>query len=83
MQKFWETDSTAGIQPKHAKRLGILLSALNMADTAQDMDQPGFNLHPLKHNRKGEWSVWVNGNWRVVFRFEDGDAYVVKYEDYH
>ena len=47
------------------------------------MGLPGFGLHPLKGNRKGLWSVVVNGNWRVVFRLENGHAYVVDYLDYH
>ena len=47
------------------------------------MDIPGFNLHPLKGNRKGEWAVSVSGNWRITFKFQDGNAEVLNYEDYH
>ena len=47
------------------------------------MDVPGFRLHPLQGAERGRWSVWVNGNWRVTFAFEEGHAYVVDYEDYH
>ncbi len=47
------------------------------------MNQPTFRLHPLKGNRKGVWAVTVRANWRVTFRFEDGDAYDVDLEDYH
>lgn len=47
------------------------------------MNAPSLKLHPLKGNRKGIWSVWVSGNWRITFRFEKGDAYDVKLEDYH
>ena len=46
------------------------------------MDIPGFRLHRLKGARKGEWSIWVNGNWRITFHFQEGNAYVVNYEDY-
>ena len=46
-------------------------------------DAPGFRLHPLKGDRTGEWSVRVSGNWRVVFRFEDGEAVDVDLVDYH
>ena len=49
----------------------------------EDMDVPGFRLHPLKGQEKGRWSVWVNGNWRLTFEFKDGQAYVLDYEDYH
>jgi len=46
------------------------------------MDLPGFRLHPLKGNRKGFWAIDVSKNWRIVFRFEEGNVYVVDYEDY-
>ena len=55
-------------------------------DTAQvldDIDLPGFYLHPLKGNRSGIWSISVSGNWRVTFEFRDGNAYILNYEDYH
>jgi proteic killer suppression protein len=47
------------------------------------MDLPGYNLHQLKEQRKDCWSITVNGNWRMTFIFDDGDAYIVNYEDYH
>lgn len=81
--RFFETGSAAGIQPKHAKRLRMLLVALETAVTIDDMDVPIFRLHPLKGKEKGRWSVWVNGNWRVTFEFRDGHAHVLDYEDYH
>jgi toxin HigB-1 len=83
LQKFWETDSAAGIQAKHARRLHVLLTVIDSASTLQDLASPTFRLHPLKGNKKGFWSMTVNGNWRIVFRFENGDAYVVDYDDYH
>ena len=83
LKRFYESSSLAGIQPKHAKRLRILLVALDTAQVIGDMEVPGFNLHPLKGQGKGRWSVWVNGNWRLTFEFRDGHAYVLDYEDYH
>jgi len=83
LRRFYETGSVAGIQPKHAKRLRMLLAALDSAQTVADMDVPGFRLHPLKGEGKGRWSVWVNGNWRMTFEFRDGQAYLLDYEDYH
>ena len=47
------------------------------------MDLPSLRLHKLKGSRKGIWSVYVNGNWRVTFRFTGKDAEIVNYEDYH
>ena len=62
LRRFYESGSVAGIQPKHAKRLRMLLLALDTSQTIGDMEIPGFNLHPLKGQGKGRWSVWVNGN---------------------
>lgn len=59
------------------------LTALDTAATIEDMDIPGFHLHPLKGSRSGTWAIDVSGNWRLTFRFEDGHAYDLQYEDYH
>jgi proteic killer suppression protein len=83
LRKFFESGRTVGIQPLHAKRLRMQLTALETAQTIDDMNIPGFRLHPLKGNERGRWSIWVNGNWRITFEFHDGHAYVVDYEDYH
>ena len=83
LKKFYETGSTAGIQAKHAKKLRLLLAALDTAKMIDDMDLPGFSLHPLKGDRSRIWSISVSGNWRVTFKFEEGNAQIVNYEDYH
>jgi proteic killer suppression protein len=83
LRKFFESGSAAGIQPHHAKRLRVLLAALDTALNIEDMNVPGFRCHPLKGAQRGRWSVWVNGNWRLTFEFKDGHAYVLDYEDYH
>lgn len=59
------------------------LTALDTAKVLDDMDIPGFRLHPLKGGERGRWSIWVNGNWRLTFEFIDGDVHIVDYEDYH
>jgi proteic killer suppression protein len=83
LRRFYESGSVGGIQPKHANRLRMLLAALDSSQNINDMNVPGFRLHPLKGSDKGRWSVWVNGNWRSTFEFRDGQAYVLDYEDYH
>lgn len=83
LKKFFETGSAAGIQPHHAKRLHMLLAALDTAQSIEDMDIAGFRLHPVKGKDRGRWSIWVNGNWRLTFEFLDGHAHVLDYEDYH
>ena len=59
------------------------LAALDSAQVIEDVDLPGFRLHPLKGAQRGRWSITVNGNWRLTFEFRDGNAYVLDYEDYH
>lgn len=83
LRKYFESGSLAGIQPAHANRLKMQLAALDTAQVIEDMDIPGFRLHPLKGSERGRWSIWVNGNWRVTFKFENGNAFVLDYEDYH
>jgi len=83
LRTLFETGSTAGVQASHSKRLRFQLAALDTAHVIEDMDIPGFRLHPLKGAMKGRWSITVNGNWRITFEFKDGNAYVLDYEDYH
>jgi len=83
LRLFFETGSTAGIQNKHRERLRLQLAALNTAVVPEDMDLPGYRLHKLAGDRKQIWSITVNGNWRITFEFEHGNAYIVNYEDYH
>lgn len=83
LRRFFETGSVSGIQPQHATRLRIQLSALDTATVIDDMDLPGFRLHPLKGLAQGRWSIAINGNWRLTFEFREGHAHILDYEDYH
>ncbi len=83
LKKYFETGNTSGIQSKHERKLRMQLAAINTAMEIDDLNLPGFKLHPLKGNREGIWSITVNGNWRVTFEFIDGNAYILNYEDYH
>ncbi|MBK1700894.1 type II toxin-antitoxin system RelE/ParE family toxin [Thiococcus pfennigii] len=83
LERFFVTGSRAGIQARHAKRLRLTLALLDQARRVADLDAPGLRLHPLKGDRAGFWALTIQANWRVIFRFEDGDAYVVDYLDYH
>ena len=83
LQAFFETGSKAGIQPHHASKLARLLARLHVAKAVEDMNVPGWRLHPLVGSLAGHHSVVVNGNWRLTFRFDDGDAVLVDYQDYH
>lgn len=83
VQTFFETGSKAGIQPVHAKRLRLQLARLDGARSSADMALPGWRLHDLKGDLKGQWAVWVDKNWRLTFAFEGTDVVLVDYQDYH
>jgi len=83
IERFFRAGSLAGIQAAHAPRLARQLSALESAARPEDMNRPGWQWHPLKGARSGHWAVSVSGNWRLTFAFEDGDAVLVDYLDYH
>ena len=83
VERFFKSGSRAGIQAAHAPRLARQLSALDAATRPEDMNRPGWDWHPLKGDLCGHWSVSVNGNWRLTFVFENGDAILVDYQDYH
>ena len=83
LRRLFETGTASGVQASHAKRLRMQLAALDTARTIEDMDIPGFLLHPLKGELRGRWSITVNGNWRVTFRFVGTDVELVDYQDYH
>lgn len=83
LESFYLSGSTRGIQPAHRNRLLRILAALDAASSPNELNHPGFKLHALKGAMTGHWSVWVNGNWRVTFRFAGGDVDQVDYVDYH
>ncbi len=83
LRRLFETGSAAGIQPGHKQKLRIRLTALDTAACIEDMNTPGWRLHSLKGTRQGLSAIDVSRNWRIVFKFKDGNAYIVDYEDYH
>ena len=83
LQGFFERGRKKGVQAKHSDRLADILDLLDSADTIQVMNFPGSNLHLLYPKKDNIWAVSVSGNWRIVFKFEEGDAYTIDYKDYH
>ncbi len=83
LETLHRTDSARGVQAAHANKLRRILGLLDVAVEPGDIDLPSFKLHALKGDLKGHWSVWVNGNWRVTFRFIGTDVELVDYQDYH
>jgi len=83
IERFFQTGSKAGIQPKHAQKLSDQLTLLNLARRPEEMNIPSWQWHALKGDMAGHWSVSVNGNWRLTFTFRGEDAILVDYQDYH
>jgi toxin HigB-1 len=83
LEAFFRRGTKAAIQAHHAAKLRILLTALDYAKRPNDMNAPGWRFHALSGDRKEFFSVTVNGNWRIIFRFDGKDAELVDYLDYH
>jgi proteic killer suppression protein len=83
LKKFFESGSKTAIQAAHANKIGRVLDRLNSAMAAKDMNAPGYDFHALKGRLAGFYSVHVNGNWTIIFQFENGDAKNVDLVDYH
>lgn len=81
--RFYNVGSLSGIQARHARRLQLILTRLDASVCPEDMDLPGLHLHKLKGQLKDFYSVTVQANWRIIFRFESVNAYDVDYVDYH
>jgi toxin HigB-1 len=83
LQQLFERGSKRGIRPDHARKLAQILDLLDAADVPGEMNFAGSFLHSLKGDLKGFFAVRASGNWRVIFRMEQGDAFDVDYIDYH
>lgn len=83
LKRFYEHGDRSKLPPALIDRIEEILGLLDVAMTVRDMDLPQFRLHPLTGNRKGQWAVTVRANWRIVFRFDRGEAEDVDLADYH
>ena len=83
LERFYITGSRKGILPEHADKIARILDRLDASISPADMNLPGYRLHGLKGQDVGTWSVAVNANWRITFKFEGQNAVAVDYQDYH
>ena len=83
LRQLFEKGTAKGIRTDHVAKVENILAVLNRARKPSDMDLPGFGLHPLKGDLKNFWSVTVRANWRIIFRFEDGEVHDVDLLVYH
>ncbi len=83
LRSLYEKGQARRLDPHHVRRITLILTRLDASSTPEDMDLPGLRLHPLKGGLKGFWSVEVSGNWRIIFRFANGEPRDVDLIDYH
>jgi len=83
LRQLYDKGDRRKVLPAYADKIERIMARLDQAARPDDMDLPGYRLHPLKGSLAGFWSVTVSGNWRIVFRFEDGDVNDVDLIDYH
>lgn len=83
LKTFFFDGTHAGVRPDHAPRLRRQLARLDEAESAHDMNLPGWRCHALAGSLEGHHAVCVNGSWRLTFAFEGSHAVLVDYRDYH
>lgn len=83
LKRLYERDDASGIRPDLLDKVRTILAQLDDAEIIDDMRTPSFRLHALRGDLKGYWSVTVKANWRIVFKFVDGDASNIELLDYH
>jgi proteic killer suppression protein len=84
LQRLFDHADRSGVRQDQVVRLKRVLAILDVATRIEDVNQlPGMRLHPLKGDLAGIWSVSISGNWRVIFRFADGEVWDVDLVDYH
>ncbi|MCY3820203.1 MAG: type II toxin-antitoxin system RelE/ParE family toxin [Gammaproteobacteria bacterium] len=83
LRRFHERGDASRLNPAWVPRIRRVLALLDQATEPRHLAIPGFGLHPLKGRLRGHWGVSVSGNWRIVFRFEGGEAVEVRLIDYH
>ena len=83
LKRLYERGDRSGIRADLLETVERILTVLDSATAPQALDLPRYRLHPLKGELKGLWSVTVRANWRVIFRFEEGDVCDVELIDYH
>ena len=83
LRRFFETGDRSKLSPEMVERVALALLMIDEAEVIAELNRPGFRLHPLKGRLAGHWSITITGDWRITFRFVDGQALDVDFVDYH
>lgn len=83
LRLYYEKGDVSKLQPQHINKIKLILTRLDAAKSPEEMQVPGYNLHKLTGDLKDFWSVKVDKNYRIIFRFDDENVYDIDYIDYH
>jgi toxin HigB-1 len=83
LQRLYERGDRSRIHATLVEKVETALGLLDVAETPEAVNLPGYRLHPLRGDLRGFWSIRVSGNWRLIFRFDDRDVCDVDLVDYH
>lgn len=83
LKKFFQDDDASKLDANHVEKIREVMAALDAAANLADLNVPTFDTHALTGDRKGRYSIRVQGAWRVTFEFENGTAKRVDFENYH
>lgn len=83
LKRLYERGDATRLPADQVERVLLVLADLESAKGPGDMNVPGYRLHRLRGDLREFWSVSISGNWRIIFRLEDGDAYDLDFVDYH
>lgn len=83
LKRLYEKGDQSHVSSELLNRIEDIIARLDIAVVPPDLDLPGYGLHQLKGKLKGYWALKVSGNWRIIFRFRDGDAFDINLIDYH
>jgi proteic killer suppression protein len=83
LKLLWTKNDPSKLPTKQVKKIRNILMLLHAAEKIEDLTFPGAGLHLLNGDLKGYWSLTVTGNYRIIFKFDNGNAYLVDYLDYH
>lgn len=83
LEQLYLSGSTKGVNQEHVPKLLRVMKSLDYARSINDLNVPGFRTHRLKGSMTGYLSIWISGNWRVIFKFSGSNVELVDYTDYH
>ena len=83
LKRLYERGDKSQVRADMLEKIERVLAMLNRVSNPEELELPGYRLHPLKGDRAGQWAITVRSNWRIVFRFDGPDVTDIDLVDYH